>query len=144
MAPLLITSDAAAPVPGFHRSVSALMAQRERVLMVRRGPTRAWAPERWDVPGGHIEQGEGEHAALVREVSEELGVSVRAESFSLAGRLLGPNYDCAFYRVREWSGAPRNAAPEEHSELAWLAERELANLALADPDALPIIRLAFA
>lgn len=143
MVPLLIRSDIAAPVPGFHRSVSALMADGERVLMVRRGPTRAWAPDRWDVPGGHIEQGEGEHAALVREASEELGVRLRAGSFSLAGRLLGPNYDCVFYRVREWSGSPYNAAPEEHSELAWLAERELADLALADPDVLPIIRRAF-
>lgn len=131
-------------MPGFHSSVSGLMSLRDRVLMVRRGPLRAWAPDAWDVPGGHIEQGESEHEALVREADEELGVRLRPSSFELAGRLLGPNYDCAFYRVREWSGAPYNAAPEEHSELAWLPRRRLDAMNLADPNALPIILRAFA
>lgn len=144
MVPLLIRSDDAAPVPGFHSSVSGLMSKGDRVLMVKRGPSRAWAPDAWDVPGGHIEHGEGEHAALVREAREELGVRLRPSSFELAGRLIGPNYDCAFYRVREWSGAPYNAAPEEHSELAWLPTQDLARVKLADPNALPIILRAFA
>lgn len=119
------------------------MSKGGRVLMVRRRSSRAWAPDAWDVPGGHIEQGESEHAALVREALEELGVSLSAGSCSLAGRLAGPNYDCAFYRVWEWVGTPYNAAPEEHSEVAWLADRELADVELADPNALPIIRRAF-
>jgi 8-oxo-dGTP diphosphatase len=143
MAPLLITSDVRAPVGGFHRAVSALMIEHGRVLMVRRGPTRAWAPDRWDLPGGHVEQGETEHDALVREAREELGVTLLPDSASLLGRLTGPNYDVAYYAARAWSGCPRNAAPLEHTELAWVAEDELSSLALADPSALPIIVQAF-
>lgn len=143
MAPLLITSDVRAPVGGFHRAVAALMVEDGRVLMVRRGPTRDWAPDRWDLPGGHIEQDETEHEALVREAREELGITLVADSASLLGRLTGPNYDVAYYAARLWSGCPRNAAPLEHSELAWVAEDELGGLDLADPSALPIIVQAF-
>jgi 8-oxo-dGTP diphosphatase len=54
---------------------------RGRLLLVR----RANEPGRglWSVPGGRVEPGEDDHAAVVREMAEETGLVVRP------GRLVG-------------------------------------------------------
>lgn len=54
---------------------------RGRLLLVR----RANEPGRglWSVPGGRVEPGEDDHAAVVREMAEETGLAVRP------GRLVG-------------------------------------------------------
>src|SRR5581483_4124351 len=52
---------------------------------------------RWTVPKGHLENGEGEAAAAIREVLEETGI--RGE--------LGPPVDRIEYVVRSKRGQPR-------------------------------------
>jgi nucleoside triphosphatase len=47
-----------------------------RVLLCRMPPDRGVFPGQWGLPGGGVEPGERISDALVREVSEELGVSV--------------------------------------------------------------------
>ena len=46
--------------------------QAGRILMVR--PTYK---EYWDIPGGYVEPGESPHAACIREVQEELSLTVQ-------------------------------------------------------------------
>ena len=55
-------------------SAQALVYYGPKVLLVQRGPTAPWAPHLWGLPGGHIEPGETPAAAVVRELSEEVGI----------------------------------------------------------------------
>jgi len=55
-------------------SAQALVYYGPKVLLVKRGPTAPWAPNLWGLPGGHIEPGETPAAAVVRELSEEVGI----------------------------------------------------------------------
>jgi 8-oxo-dGTP diphosphatase len=80
----------------------------------------------WEFPGGKVEDGETDRAALVRECAEELGVEVEI------GARLGPDVPLpdggAVLRVwfaRIVRGTPRAL---EHRSLRWLAVGELGDV----------------
>ena len=123
----------------FNDVVCGLLVRSSRVLFVHRNAARDWAPNCWDAPGGHIEQGESDFDALRRELAEELGVSVAPDDVRLVTHLRGDDFDARVFLVERWSGSPENRAPEEHDDLRWFSEEELPGLVLADPDLLDIV-----
>ena len=88
---------------------------------------RAYPPELagfWELPGGKVEPGESEPAALVRECREELGVEVTV------GARVGPEVPVtgggAVLRVY-LAGLAGDRMPRalEHAEIRWLGPAEL-------------------
>lgn len=57
------------------RVVAGVVIRDQRVLVARRGPTMS-NPGRWECPGGKVEAGETDEAALARELHEELAIEV--------------------------------------------------------------------
>jgi len=55
----------------------AVIRREDRVLVIRRGPRVRYAGF-WSLPSGAIEPGETQAQAVVREVAEEVGLSVTA------------------------------------------------------------------
>jgi len=113
------------------RIVAALLRDGNRVLLCHRSPARRWYPDVWDLPGGHVEQGETPGAALVRELREELGIAIPEPSGPPLREVSGETFDMRIWLVEVWTGTPANAAPEEHDAIAWFEEAELADLRLA-------------
>ena len=58
------------------RVVAALVEREGQYLITQRRET-AVLPLLWDFPGGRVEDGESDEAALAREVGERLGASVK-------------------------------------------------------------------
>jgi 8-oxo-dGTP diphosphatase len=85
---------------------------------------------RWELPGGSVEPGESEAAALVRELHEELALPV------VVGERLGPDVPVEgrrgaglllrFYRCTPVDGAVPRAL--EHLALRWVGPEELDEL----------------
>lgn len=94
-----------------------------RILLVRRSPSKRAHPNVWDLPGGVVEEGESELAALRRELSEELGVHVDTTSASRLYRVAAGTPDepalLSAWLIREWGGTESNRAPEEHDDIGW-------------------------
>ena len=94
-----------------------------RVFLVRRSPAKRANPDIWDLPGGCLEHGETELAALRRELHEELGIHIDTSSATHLYRLTTGRSDApaiaSAWAVREWRGEPRNYAPEEHTDVGW-------------------------
>ena len=88
----------------------ALTDVQGRVLIAQRPFDKEYAGL-WEFPGGKIEPGESPEAALVRELREDLGVTVVPEhleplTFSSAGRATR-HLLLLLYRCTAWQGEPR-------------------------------------
>jgi len=110
-----------------------------RLLLVQ----RANEPGRglWSLPGGRVEPGEDDAAALVREMAEETGLMVQPGA--LIGRVMRGRYAIADYRCTVVGGTLR--AGDDALDARWCDAAALAELplverlaeTLADWDALP-------
>ena len=83
----------------------------------------------WEFPGGKLEPGETSFEALVRELQEELGITVDQAWPWLCREFSYPHATVRlrFFRVRSWHG---EIAPIEHSAFAWLKVGEPASCLL--------------
>ena len=116
----------------------ALIDTDNRVLIAQRPEGKTLAGL-WEFPGGKLEPGERPEPALIRELSEELGITVHEtclapltfashsyESF----HLLMPLYIC-----RKWEGV---VTPREGQQLAWVRANKLRDYPMPPAD-IPLI-----
>jgi 8-oxo-dGTP diphosphatase len=116
-----------------HHVVAGLLVRDGRVLLGHRSPSRRWYPGVWDLLGGHVEPGEDERAALLRELREEIGVEATEVDDEPVLRVEDGELVLTVHVVRAWRGEPRNLQPAEHDELRWVGAAEVDDLELAHP-----------
>lgn len=116
---------------GRFRVVAAVIRRDGRLLLCRRPPEKRHGGE-WEFPGGKVLADESILSAAQRELSEELGVSVRGVKSSATVGIPDPDsrYTVEFVPVQV-EGEPE---PREHTELAWVREQDLLDYDLAPPD----------
>jgi 8-oxo-dGTP diphosphatase len=123
-----------ANAPGRARIVAAVLTDDDQVLLCHRTPERTSFPAVWDLPGGHIEPGESPRQALVRELREELGITIGEPSSPPVALVEGEGFEMLVWVIDSWSGTVTNTAPEEHDDLAWLDLEAVGRLLLAHGD----------
>jgi 8-oxo-dGTP diphosphatase len=111
--------------------VGTALVREGRLLVAQRTRPPSLAG-RWELPGGRVEAGEDESAAVVRECREELGTEVIPE-----GRV-GTDLpiDVGVLRVHRARPAPLAPEPQalEHAALRWIAAAEVPGLGWVDAD----------
>lgn len=113
------------------RCVGAVITDdRARILLVRRG--RPPGAGLWSVPGGRVEAGESDAAAVVREVREETGLEVTPGALLGAVVRAGPGvtYDIFDYAAVV-TGGELNAG-DDAAEAAWFPLDALGTVELVD------------
>ncbi len=119
--------------------VSAAVLQRpdNTFLLAQRPSGKIWAGY-WEFPGGKIEPGETPFHALVRELHEELGITVQTAYPWLTRVFTYPHATVRlnFFRVTGWSG---ELHPHEGQQFSWqLPSQVLVNPIL--PANAPVLR----
>jgi 8-oxo-dGTP diphosphatase len=120
----------------------ALIDADKRVLIARRPEGKPLAGL-WEFPGGKVEEGEAPEDTIIRELAEELAVTVTkpclapltfASHHYPAFHLLMPLFVC-----RRWQGDP---VPREFQELKWVRANRLRDYPMPPADEPLISHLA--
>jgi 8-oxo-dGTP diphosphatase len=114
-------------------SAGGASARDRRVLIAER-PAGKHMAGRWEFPGGKVNQGETESAALVRELREELGVAVTACRPFMR---LSHEYDDRVVELSMWvvDGFSGDPAGLDSQQLKWVAVGRLGEEDILEADA---------
>ncbi|MGC1676904.1 MAG: NUDIX hydrolase [Candidatus Binataceae bacterium] len=109
----------------FYVGVHGVIANRGRMLVLRRAPTMHYAPGAWDLPGGHLAVGESAEQCLLREAKEETALDLALEGLLGVNTMTGEPYLQVIYacRLRVYQGV--RLRPDEHIESWWVKPEEL-------------------
>jgi len=95
-----------------------------KVLLLHRSTAKR---VQWEIPGGKVEVGEAPEQAAVREIAEELGVTVQ-----VIGRIgsknfeqEGEHYEYDWFAAEIAEGEPRLAEPETFDNLGYFSLEEM-------------------
>lgn len=118
-----------------------LRANGREFLLAQRPEDKVYAGY-WEFPGGKVEPGETVRQALIRELQEELGITVTACSPWLTRQFTYPHATVRlnFWRVTAWDGEIGITAPLEHSAVEWQKTGAAASVAPILPANDPILK----
>ena len=126
----------------FYGAVYLVLLDGELVLLLRRANT-GLEDGNYSLIAGHVEVGESALAAMVREASEEAGISLALEDLTHAHTqhrrsAEGRTYFDLYFVARRWLGEPRNVEPAKCDDMRWFKLTEL------PPNLTPFVRLVLA
>ena len=117
--------------------VAALMYRGNRLLVCQRKENGSF-PLKWEFPGGKVERGEGNLAALCRELREELGIEVLSATEIFRHKHLYPDrteVDLTFFRVDDYREPVANRV---FQQILWIEVHRIKELDFLEGD-LPLI-----
>jgi len=98
-----------------------------RVVLIQRGEKAKFGRGMWDLPVGKNEPGEPVTDTAVRELYEETGIVVAAESLKVvhlihaARGVEAPHgFLTVVFVADKWSGEPENREPLKHAQVRWV------------------------
>ncbi len=119
----------------FKCAVHMIIKKDNRVLVQKRKDTELW-PGYYSLPAGHLDQGENQYEALVREAKEELGIIVDPKDitdshvvlmnnhFKVNGKIIDP-YIVYYFEFEKYKGIPENMEEDKCEELMWIDLNDL-------------------
>ena len=119
-------------IPTFWCVVAVALQRDDGGWLMHRRPDHKHHGGLWEFPGGKVESGETPADALVREIQEELGITLDRDALAPAGFAERaaeggqPAIVILLYTARQWTGAPN--ALEDGAALGWYTTDEVMQL----------------
>lgn len=113
----------------FKSAVHIIIIKNDKILLQKRKGSKLW-PGYYALPAGHIDEGENQYEALVREAKEELGIDInlnqinnsyvvlRRNFFKIDGKQLEPYIDY-YFEINDYIGVPTIMEKNKCDELIW-------------------------
>lgn len=113
----------------FKSAVHIILNNNNKILLQKRKGTKLWHGY-YALPAGHIDEGENQYDALVREAKEELGIEInpyditssyvvlRRNFFKVDGKILEPYIDY-YFEIKKYKGRPKIIEKDKCDELIW-------------------------
>ena len=106
-----------------------IIMDNNKILLQKRKGTKLW-PGYYALPAGHIDQGENQYEALIREAKEELDIEInpkgiinsyvvlRRNYFEIDEKILEPYIDY-YFEISKYNGLPKIVEKDKCEELIW-------------------------
>ena len=106
-----------------------IITKDNKILLQKRKGSKLW-PGYYALPAGHIDEGETQFDALIREAQEELGINIdpknilnsyvvlRRNFFEIDGKQLEPYIDY-YFDIEEFEGIPKIMEEDKCDVLIW-------------------------
>lgn len=113
----------------FKSAVHIILINDNKILLQKRKGSKLW-PGYYALPAGHIDEGETQYDALVREAKEELEIEInpndiinnyvvlRRNFFEIDGKILEPYIDY-YFEIKKYNGVPKIIEEDKCDELLW-------------------------
>ena len=113
----------------FKSAVHMIINKDNKILLQKRKGSKLW-PGYYALPAGHIDEGENQYDALVREAKEELDIVIEPEKiinsyvvlrrnfFEIDGKKLEPYIDY-YFEIKEYEGILKIVEEDKCDELVW-------------------------
>ena len=113
----------------FKSAIHIIIMDNNKILLQKRKGSKLW-PRYYALPVGHIDKGENQYEALIREAKEELNIEIdldgitnsymvlRRNFFEIDGKKLEPYIDY-YFEISKYKGTPIIAEPNKCEELIW-------------------------
>ena len=114
--------------------VAAIIVDGEKMLCVRRGKGKHdYTSYKYEFPGGKMEEGESREEALIREISEELGIGIEVDRFFMVTTYSYPDFTITLHAFI-CKIVQGEVVLSEHTEYKWLLPQELKSVAWTGAD----------
>jgi mutator protein MutT len=102
-----------------------ILIKDNKILMQRRFNT-GYEDGKYSLPAGHVDAGENFTQCVVREIKEEIGITLKAEDVKVAHTMhrnsaegeIGNRID-VFFTAEKWEGNIENKEPQKCDDLSW-------------------------
>lgn len=131
--------------PTFLLVVAAAIRRADGAILLQQRPAGKRHGGFWEFPGGKVDPGETPAAALCREITEELAITLDAEVLDPVGFAETPAEDglpgllLLLYTADAWTGSVHGC---EGQQWGWYTSSQAKNLPLAPMDRILLKKLA--
>jgi len=95
-----------------------------KILILTRGSTHPVFANHYDFPGGEVEQGEDNESGIIREIKEEIGLTVSESKIELLfNKKVNKNLTHLLYGYALDDSEPSLTISWEHSSYEWIDEK---------------------
>ena len=120
--------------------VAAALTNESGAILLQKRPDGSQMGGLWEFPGGKVDEGESPETALIRELEEELGITLDVQDLvaeTFASEPLGDrNLVLLLYRCGRWTGTPTALFA---SDLRWVMPKDMESLPMPPAD-YPLVR----
>lgn len=120
----------------WHKAVAVfIINSKNQVLLQKRSKNKKMWPDMWDISaGGHVLAGEFGFQAIIREIKEELGLSIKKEeitfigcstSINKKGDILNKHFNEYYVVTKDIDEKKLKLQKEEVSEVKWINKEEI-------------------
>jgi 8-oxo-dGTP diphosphatase len=114
--------------------LAAVIVKENKILCVQRGAHKfPYLTNKWEFPGGKMEDGESQEETIQREIREELSMEIKPLKHLMSNQHQYPDFSI---ELHTWFCQPLSESLElnEHQAFLWLETKELLTLDWAEAD----------